>query len=203
MPDMATVSPSSTVHWSDMLIAKDQPRRHGSAEPGRTRRRRSFSAQYKLDILADYDAAGPGEKSAILRREGLYSSHIVEWRRARDTGALAALARPRGRPAVDQRDAQIAQLLREKSRLEQDLARARSVVAVLAKAARALGSALRTTGHRPEADAVNDLAIAALAPWMGTRAACAAVGESQASYYRRSRVGPSTPPAWGSRAGAR
>jgi transposase-like protein len=185
-----------------MLIAKDKPRRHGPAEPERTRRRRSFSAQYKLDVLGDYDAAGPGEKSAILRREGLYSSHIADWRRARDTGALAALARPRGRPAVDQRDAQIAQLLREKSRLEQDLAKARSIVAVQARAARALGIALRANGHRPEADAVNDQAIAALAPWIGTRAACAAVGESQASYYRRSRVGLSAPPAWSSRASA-
>src|ERR1022692_2687109 len=58
--------------------------------PGRARRRR-FTAQYKLDVLAAYDAAGQGEKGAILRREGLYSSHIVEWRRARDCGALAGL----------------------------------------------------------------------------------------------------------------
>src|SRR5436309_12491733 len=73
-------------------------------------RRRSFTAQYKLEVLAAYDAAEPGEKGAILRREGLYSSHIVEWRRARDAGALAGLARPRGRPAPDPRDAQIAAL---------------------------------------------------------------------------------------------
>jgi transposase len=59
-------------------------------------RRRTFTAKYKLEVLAAYDAAGPGEKGAILRREGLYSSHIVEWRRARDAGALAGLARPRG-----------------------------------------------------------------------------------------------------------
>src|SRR2546421_6980422 len=73
-------------------------------------RRRSFTAKYKLEVLAAYEAAGPGEKGAILRREGLYSSHIVEWRRARDAGALAGLARPRGRPAPDPRDAQIAAL---------------------------------------------------------------------------------------------
>ena len=54
-------------------------------------RRRTFTAKYKLEILAAYDAAGDGEKGALLRREGLYSSHIVEWRRARDAGALAAL----------------------------------------------------------------------------------------------------------------
>ena len=96
-------------------------------------RRRTFTAQYKLEVLAAYDAAGPGEKGAILRREGLYSSHIVEWRRARDAGALAGLTRPRGRPAPDPRDAQIAALRKEKARLEQELARARFVVEVQAK----------------------------------------------------------------------
>ena len=74
--------------------------------------------------------AGPGEKGAILRREGLYSSHIVDWRRSRDSGALAGPARPRGRPAADPRDAQIARLRKEKAQLEQDLAKARFVVDV-------------------------------------------------------------------------
>ena len=96
-------------------------------------RRRSFTAKYKLEILAAYDAAGPGEKGAILRREGLYSSHIVEWRRARDAGALAALAAPRGRKRPDPRDAKIAALEREKQRLEQELAKARFVMDVQAK----------------------------------------------------------------------
>ena len=68
-----------------------------------------------------------------MRREGLYSSHIVEWRRARDAGALAGLARPHGRPAPDPRDAQIARLRKEKERLEQELAKARFVVEVQAK----------------------------------------------------------------------
>jgi transposase-like protein len=96
-------------------------------------RRRSFTAAYKLEILAAYDAAGPGEKGAILRREGLYTSHIVAWRRARDAGALAALAALRGRRRPDPRDAQIAGLRREKQRLEQELAKARFVMDVQAK----------------------------------------------------------------------
>jgi transposase len=96
-------------------------------------RRRSFTAQYKLEVLAAYDAAGPGEKGAILRREGLYSSHIVDWRRSRDSGLLAGPARPRGRPAADPRDAQIARLRKEKAQLEQELAKARFVVDVQAK----------------------------------------------------------------------
>jgi transposase-like protein len=96
-------------------------------------RRRTFTAQYKLDVVAEYDAAAAGEKGAVLRREGLYSSHVTEWRRARDTGALAGPARPRGRPAADSRDAQIARLQKEKAKLEQELAKARFVVDVQAK----------------------------------------------------------------------
>jgi transposase len=96
-------------------------------------RRRTFTAQYKLEVLAAYDAAEPGEKGAILRREGLYSSHIVDWRRSRDRGALAGPARPRGRPAADPRDAQIARLRKEKAQLEQELAKARFVVDVQSK----------------------------------------------------------------------
>src|ERR1700722_10316953 len=93
-------------------------------------RRRTFTAQYKQDVLAAYEAAASGEKGAILRREGLYSSLITEWRRARDAGALA---RPPGRPAADPRDAQIARLLKEKAKLEQELAKARFVADVQSK----------------------------------------------------------------------
>jgi transposase len=68
-------------------------------------RRRTFTAQYNQEILAAYEAAPDGGKGAILRREGLYSSLISEWRRAREAGALAGLKEPRGRPAADPRDA--------------------------------------------------------------------------------------------------
>ena len=96
-------------------------------------RRRTFTAQYKLDVVAEYDAAAAGAKGAVLRREGLYSSHVIEWRRARDAGALAGQPRQRGRPAADLRDAQIARLQKEKAKLEQELAKARFVVEVQAK----------------------------------------------------------------------
>ena len=66
-------------------------------------KRRTFTAKYKLEILAEYHAAPEGAKGALLRREGLYSSHIVEWREARDAGALAGLAVPRGRKRVTRR----------------------------------------------------------------------------------------------------
>jgi transposase-like protein len=96
-------------------------------------RRRTFTAAYKQEILAAYDAAPSGEKGAILRREGLYSSLITEWRRARDAGALAGLKQPQGRPAADPRDAQIARLRKEKAQLEKELAKARFVTEVQSK----------------------------------------------------------------------
>lgn len=96
-------------------------------------RRRTFTAAYKQEILAVYDAAPSGEKGAILRREGLYSSLITEWRRARDAGALAALKQPQGRPPADPRDAQITRLTREKAKLEKELATARFVNEVQSK----------------------------------------------------------------------
>jgi transposase len=133
LPEMTmTVFDRARVTGDPGRVAGQQRDRPDPEVPGRARRR-TFTAQYKLDVLAAYDAAGPGEKGAILRREGLYSSHIVDWRRARDTGALAGLARPRGRPAPDPRDVQIARLQKEKDRLERELAKARFVVDVQAK----------------------------------------------------------------------
>jgi len=96
-------------------------------------RRRTFTTKYKLEMIAAYDAAPDGEKGAMLRREGLYSSHIVAWRRARDAGAQAALAAPRGRKRRDPQQERIARLEAEKQRLEQELAKARFVVDVQAK----------------------------------------------------------------------
>ena len=113
-------------------MADDRQGRPDPEVPERARRR-TFTAQYKLDVLAAYDAAAPGEKGAVLRREGLYSSHIVEWRRARNAGVLAGPARPRGRPSADPRDAQISRLQKENQQLGQELARARFVVEVQSK----------------------------------------------------------------------
>lgn len=96
-------------------------------------RRRTFTAQYKLDVLAEYEAADPGGKGAILRREGRYSSHIVEWRRLREAGALAGLGRPRGRRPADPREAELARLRRDKQRLERELAKAQVVIDVQGK----------------------------------------------------------------------
>ncbi len=113
-------------------VADDAMQRPDPEVPERARRR-TFTAKYKLEVLAAYDAAPDGEKGAVLRREGLYSSHITEWRKARDAGALAGLAAPRGRKRRDPAAEQIARLQAEKLRLEQELAKTRFVVDVQAK----------------------------------------------------------------------
>ena len=63
--------------------------------------RRTYTARYKLAILAEYDALERDAKGALLRREGLYTSLLSEWRKQRDKGALDALSHAPGRPPVD------------------------------------------------------------------------------------------------------
>ena len=101
--------------------------------------RRRFSAQYKLDILAEIDAAEPGGIGAILRREGLYSSHLVDWRRARERGALEALARPSGRPRPNPLAKEVDRLTRQNTRLEQRLATAERIIEIQGKVSELLG----------------------------------------------------------------
>src|ERR687883_1540771 len=80
--------------------------------------RRVFSAQYKLRILAEYERRDRDGRSALLRREGLYTSSISEWRRQREEGALQALGATPGRPATDPREHELAKLRRENARLQ-------------------------------------------------------------------------------------
>jgi transposase-like protein len=87
--------------------------------------RRKFTAEYKLAIVQEADrATDPGAVGALLRREGLYSSHLVEWRRLRQTGALGALSRKRGRkpnrnPLAEENCKLKAELVQVKKKLEQ------------------------------------------------------------------------------------
>jgi transposase len=101
--------------------------------------RRRFSARYKLDVLAEIDTAEPGGIGAILRREGLYSSHLVDWRRARDRGALEALARPSGRPRPHPLAKENERLTRQNTRLEQRLATAERIIEIQSKVSALLG----------------------------------------------------------------
>lgn len=100
--------------------------------------RRSFTREYKLRVLREYEAATPAERGALLRREGLYSSLISTWRSQRDAAAKAGAPR-RGRPARDSRDARIEQLERENARLAGKLEKAEIVIDVQKKLARLLG----------------------------------------------------------------
>ena len=107
--------------------------------PERPRRRR-FSAAYKLEILREIDAATePGAIGAILRRERLYSSHLVDWRRARDRGALEALARPQGRPKPNPLAKENERLRRQNARLTGRLATAERIIEIQGKVSELLG----------------------------------------------------------------
>jgi transposase len=110
-------------------------------------RRRRFSAQYKLRVLREADVcARPGEIGALLRREGLYSSLLTEWRRARDSGALEALERPRGRRAAHPLQAENAELRRRAERAEAELVNARRVIEVQGNVSALLGELLEPRG---------------------------------------------------------
>jgi transposase len=101
--------------------------------PDRARGPRRYSASYKARILAEYERLDKAAKGALLRREGLYTSLISEWRKQRDRGALQALAKPAGRQPADPRDQQVARLRKENQRLAAELAKARKVIEVQGK----------------------------------------------------------------------
>lgn len=96
-------------------------------------KRRVFSAQYKLRILAEYEGRSPVMRSALLRREGLYTSSISEWRRQRDEGALHALDGTRGRPPAGPSEREVARLRQEVARLQAELGKAQRVIDVQRK----------------------------------------------------------------------
>lgn len=94
-------------------------------------KRRKFTAEYKLRILQQADACTrPGEVGELLRREGLYTSHLTYWRKQRRDGALKELGRPRGRMPADRRDREIAELRRRAARAEGELATAKKVIEI-------------------------------------------------------------------------
>jgi transposase len=114
-------------------------------------RRRVFTSEYKLRMVAEYDrATESGERGALLRREGLYHSHIIEWRKARDAGTLVARPaaeqpedrqgkpseqagrRRRGKTTAEQ--AEVERLRRENEKLAKDLARTKAALEVMGKA---------------------------------------------------------------------
>jgi transposase-like protein len=109
--------------------------------------RRRFSAEYKLRILREADGCSrPGEVGALVRREGLYTSHLTYWRKQREAGALRELGRPRGRKPADRRDREIAGLRRRSERLGSELAKARKVIEIQGNISALLEQMLGTEG---------------------------------------------------------
>jgi transposase len=100
--------------------------------PERPRPPRQYPAAYKLRILGEYEQLDKQGKGALLRREGLYTSLISEWRKQRDKGALAALgqAKRRGRPPTDPLQRELVRLQAENTRLRDQLARQAKVLEV-------------------------------------------------------------------------
>lgn len=110
----------------------------GAADPAPRPTRRVFSPEYKLAVVAEYENALTGEKGAILRREGLYSSHIIEWTRARDAGVLAGPAGESAggarRPKRSAEQIELEKLRRQNEKLKGDLAKTRMALDIMGKA---------------------------------------------------------------------
>lgn len=113
--------------------------------------KRRFSAEYKMRIIAEADACkSPGEVGALLRREGLYDSHLYRWRKKQREGALGALAPGKRGPEPDPVvpfKKRIADLERENERLKAKLTQAETIIDVQKKVAGLLGVPLRSPGN--------------------------------------------------------
>lgn len=126
-----------------MTLADTSAFDDGAVTPRADRpKRRTFTAEYKAQIVAEYDAAESGERGAILRREGLYSSHITEWRKAAQAGAVTAL----GPKTKDRRDREIEQLKARAEKAEAELARTRAALDIVGKAHALLETLSESTG---------------------------------------------------------
>jgi transposase len=107
----------------------------GLADPAARPVRRSFTAEYRARVVAEYEAAPHGEKSAVLRREGLYQSQIAEWASARDALArgVAVPRRPHRATASSGGKDEPARLHAENRRLTRELAKSQAVVEIMGK----------------------------------------------------------------------
>jgi transposase-like protein len=111
--------------------------------------RRKFTAEYKLRIVEEANrASDPGAIGALLRREGLYSSHLVEWRRLREAGALGALSKRRGRkPTRNPLAEENGKLKAELARVQKKLEQAELIIDVQKKVSALLGIAPPAAGR--------------------------------------------------------
>ena len=110
-------------------------------------KRRTYTAEFKLRVLAEVDQAAPGQIGAILRREGLYWSHLISWRRERKRGELDALAPKKRGPApkLTETERELEKLRKENERLQDQLEKAQLIIDVQKKLARLLGNPIPET----------------------------------------------------------
>ena len=124
---------SSSVQPSEPTVGSDPDA--GSVDPGAKPVRRSFTADYRARVVAEYEAAPHGEKAAVLRREGLYQSRVREWTVARD--ALArGLVPKRNSPHLSGKSAgssEADRLRTENARLTRELEKSQAVVEIMGK----------------------------------------------------------------------
>jgi transposase len=103
-------------------------------------KRRRFNAEYKLRILAEVDdSTQPGEIGALLRREGLYSSHLSKWRKQREKGQLQGLSGSKRGRKVERHAAELTRLRRENEQLQARLQQAETIIDVQKKLCGLLG----------------------------------------------------------------
>jgi len=111
--------------------------------PAKPQRRR-YSVEYRLRILQEADSCKkPGELGALLRREGLYSSHLITWRQQRERGALAGMRATKRGPQARPVDPRVKQLETENRRLQRKLQRAETIITLQKKVAEILGIPLK------------------------------------------------------------
>ena len=129
-----------------MSSNKQPPEQNGSrpVDPAPRPTRRSFTAEYKARVVAEYEAAPHGEKSAVLRREGLFHSHVQEWSRARNTAAPAGSTNDSVSPSTTARlsraERETERLRAENARLTAKLAQTQAALAIMGKAHELLAS---------------------------------------------------------------
>src|SRR5665811_913873 len=121
-----------------MTTASPRARHNGrvdESDPAARPRRRSFTAEYKAAIVDEYDQfpVGAPERGALLRREGLYTSHIAEWRKQRDAAALEGLS-PKGRAKRSREQVELERLRRRNAHLERELQKTKLALGITGKA---------------------------------------------------------------------
>ena len=138
-----------------MSSNEQTPEQYGSepVNPAPRPARRSFTAEYKAKVVAEYEAAPHGEKSAVLRREGLFHSHVQEWTRARVAGVTpvdtngAANTTTTARLSRAERETE--RLRAENARLNAKLAQTQAALSIMGKAHELLASLAESTDTPP------------------------------------------------------